>query len=180
MVGMKIHTGYRSPAASPRQPLGGIETGNKLSQRPVVRQSKLYREKESGNAMKGIMGQDNLAWNTQEQEGVFSGQGVYDAATDGVSSVPPVAVTGGGDVQQVEVEYPLPGSIASCDACGSVVNRYYHCANCQEATGLFDLCTECCAALYLKQGGADVSKPEHATHDYATHQMVHVAPPAEQ
>ena len=74
-----------------------------------------------------------------------------------------------------EPEYPHPGSTASCDACGTVVNRYYHCVQCQEETGLFDLCAECCGAIYLKNA---VARPHHPTHDYVTHQMQHVAPPS--
>merc|ERR1719230_303913 len=67
--------GYRSP-----RPGTGIESGNKLGSRPVVRQSKIYRERESGNAMKSLLGHDNLAWDASQQQGVFSGQSVYDAA----------------------------------------------------------------------------------------------------
>ena len=67
----------------------------------------------------------------------------------------------------------------ACDACGSVVNRYYHCADCPEETGLFDVCTECCAALYLKQGSPralSMGMPDHPTHDYKNHRMVHITP----
>ena len=129
----------------------GIESGNKLGSRPVVRQSKLYREHESGNTMKALFGHDHLSWKTEEQEGVFTGQGVYDANDVRPSSPPVLQSTGGAtvvhDVDEAvcqEVEYPQPGSVASCDACGSVVNRYYHCLDCPETTGLFDLCSECC------------------------------------
>ena len=62
-----------------------------------------------------------------------------------------------------EVEYPLPGSVASCDGCGEVVQRYYHCSDCAEATGLFDLCVRCCGAFYLKSGPA--LKIDHPTHE---------------
>lgn len=79
-----------------------------------------------------------------------------------------------------EVEYPLPGSSASCDICGEVVTRFYHCSDCREETGLFDLCTMCCAAAYLQQGPphllAKVRSFAHPTHVYATHSMVHVTP----
>lgn len=72
-----------------------------------------------------------------------------------------------------EIEYPLPGSVASCDSCGAVVDRYYHCADCREETGpLFDLCVRCCGVIYL-QGG---QKLPHPTHNYGTHQMQHVVP----
>ena len=183
---------FNSPGrfhSSPRQPLSGIESGNSLGQKPVVRQSKLYREKESGNAMKALFGQDNLAWKTDEQEGVFSGQGVYDAKTHTETEGAPVATGAaaqqeqlvfGGGVCGEEIEYPQPGSVASCDACSSVVNRFYHCADCPEETGLFDLCTECCAAIYLRQGSPralSMPVPQHPTHSYESHRMVHVTPP---
>jgi len=171
-VGMQMSSGYRSP----RLGNGGIGINNKVAERPVVRQSKLYREKESGNAMKGIFGQENLQWNTEQQQGVFSGQGVFDAASQSVTSSYEAAVPNGG-MPSGEAEYPNPGSVAACDACGEVVSRYYHCANCVEQTGLFDLCTTCCAGIYLKSGMSPrVQMPMHPTHDYATHQMVHVAP----
>ena len=41
-----------------------------------------------------------------------------------------------------EIDYPLPGSYASCDACGQCVDRYYHCVQCGVIQG-FDLCEEC-------------------------------------
>ena len=41
-----------------------------------------------------------------------------------------------------EIEYPLPGSYASCDACGQVVDKYYHCVQCGVLEG-FDLCAQC-------------------------------------
>ena len=149
-----------SPAfkgASPRvnNHATGIENGNKLGNRPVVRQSKLYRERESGNAMKSLFGQDHLSWKTNEQQGVFQGQGVYDAKTEDQTQQSPPRATGadpssmaGADQQCEEIEYPLPGSVASCDACGNVVQRYYHCQDCLEHVGgLFDLCTECCVRV---------------------------------
>ena len=41
-----------------------------------------------------------------------------------------------------DIEYPLPGSDASCDACGQCVNKYYHCVQCGVIKG-FDLCEDC-------------------------------------
>ena len=169
---MRFHNSPRG--ASPRAPLQGIETGNKVGDRPVVRQSKIYRTNESGNNMKSIFGQDHLAWDVDKQQGVFDGQGVFDAANDAFSG-------GGGSSSSAaatsEVEYPLPGSVASCDSCGSVVQRFYHCTDCREETGLFDLCTECCAAIYLKQGARaqQTQPPDHPTHVYSSHRMVHIA-----
>lgn len=87
--------GTASPAGSARgKPLVGMqhipgastENGNVLGTRPVVRQSRLYREKESGNAMKAAMGHDSLQWDTEALQGVFQGQHVYDAETDAVHS----------------------------------------------------------------------------------------------
>jgi hypothetical protein len=159
---MKFHAG------SPR---GGIENGNKLGERPVVRQSKIYRTNESGNAMKGIFGQDHLAWDTNQAEGVFQGQRVFGAEVDANAG------------RAEEAEYPNPGSNASCDGCGEIITRFYHCVDCREETGLFDLCVECCGALYLKQGtprAMSKCRPEaHPTHDFGSHRMIHVAAPGE-
>jgi hypothetical protein len=65
-------------------PRASIENGNVLGQRPVVRQSKIYRVNESGNAMKAALGHDTLQWETERLEGVFAGQGVYDAVSEKV------------------------------------------------------------------------------------------------
>ena len=242
---MRINGGFSSPGHS-------IENGNRLGNRPVVRQSKIYRTNESGNAMKSLLGQDNLAWDTEKQQGVFSGQAVYDGEAGtynaGASPLqqqqqqryqqqqqqqqryqqqqqqpppqqqaqfqpqqpqqqrqqfqqrpPPSAQKkvcfGGGDptpscgnnssgglafgggAPATEIEYPLPGSVAACDMCGTTVDRYYHCADCPEETGLFDLCVRCCGAVYLRQPGAPPIALEHPTHDYQRHAMQHVCPP---
>jgi hypothetical protein len=62
--------------------LGGPEAtqnqGNVLGDRPCVRQSRLYREHVGGNAMKELLGQDTLKWDTQRQQGVYSGKPVFD------------------------------------------------------------------------------------------------------
>eukprot|EP00325_Prymnesiales_sp_UTEX-LB-985_P004659 CAMPEP_0174703426 /NCGR_PEP_ID=MMETSP1094-20130205/7381_1 /TAXON_ID=156173 /ORGANISM="Chrysochromulina brevifilum, Strain UTEX LB 985" /LENGTH=167 /DNA_ID=CAMNT_0015901349 /DNA_START=72 /DNA_END=572 /DNA_ORIENTATION=- len=162
---MKMH----SPAfASPRPGEPGA--------RPVVRQSKIYRANESGNAMKGIFGQDHLAWDVDQQQGVFQGQGVFDSAAE----VPRAVIMQTPASQMATVEYPNPGSEGCCDACGEVVLRFYHCTDCPERTGLFDLCTECCAAIYLKKGTPGAmgrAPPAHPTHNYQSHRMIHVAAP---
>ena len=150
---MKMHSSFSS---SPR-PLGaGSEMG---------RQSQIYQRNESGNAMKGIFGQDHLAWGNEQQQGVPRAVTMHTPAPS-------------------QVEYPLPGSEGSCDACGEVVTRFYHCADCKEETGLFDLCTPCCAAIYMNKGTSSaVAKsggpPPHPTHNYNTHRMIHVAPPGQ-
>jgi len=63
---------------------GGTQNqGNVLGDRSCVRQSKLYRQYESGNSMKAIFGHDHLAWKTDEKEGAYAGQSLYDHAQDG-------------------------------------------------------------------------------------------------
>jgi hypothetical protein len=138
-ISMNFSPAYRG-SPSPRASGGantGIENGNKIGAKPCVRQSKIYRERESGNAMKSLFGQDHLSWKTDEQQGAFNGQGVYDASTHSVTKPPsyraeaPTGAAANSFVQQCEeIEYPLPGSVAACDACGNVVDRYYHCACC--------------------------------------------------
>ncbi|KPI87606.1 hypothetical protein ABL78_3315 [Leptomonas seymouri] len=56
--------------------------GNMLGDRPCVRQSRLYREGCSGNAMKALMGQSELAWKTDQTEGCYGGGRVYDHNTE--------------------------------------------------------------------------------------------------
>ena len=203
---MPPHMKFASPSAS-------IERGNKLGERPVVRQSKIYRELESGNAMKGLLGHDHLAWDATKAQGAFDGQAVYDidsrsyvsgggATSSGsppeymakrASFAPgtngPTRGDGGGgrpaqggwqQEEQQEVEYPFPGSSASCDLCGSVVDRFYHCSQCREDQGgLFDVCVVCCGAFYLQQGTPALLQQarqfRHPTHDFQRHAMVHVS-----
>lgn len=64
-----------------------IENGNRLGERPVVRQSKIYRQNESGNSMKAALGHDDLKWETDHLQGVFAGQGVYDAESNATCTV---------------------------------------------------------------------------------------------
>ena len=208
----------------------GIENGNRLGTRPVVRQSKIYRTNESGNAMKDLLGQGHLSWDEEQQEGVFKGQAVYDAASGAYKTglTRPDSSLGGaaalttapqaqlgccfggaanteqrhvsfattaGAAQPVQqqpqhlapgladedgtAEYPLPGSVASCDGCGQVVPRFYHCLDCQEETGLFDLCVSCCHIIYMRNGVNPDRSPlriDHPTHHYATHRMQQVVP----
>jgi hypothetical protein len=211
-------------------PASSIERDNKLGERPVVRQSKIYRERESGNGMKGALGQGHLAWDANQLQGTFKGQAVYDATQAAYNQgqarneLPPARPefggkhakfapgidgpsreTGNGPMRvppqqqqqqqqrqmmmmqtqepeaHGEAEYPLPGSTASCDLCGDVVNRFYHCAECREEQGgLFDLCVVCCGAVYLKQGKPELLQRarqlRHPTHNFQTHPMVHVTP----
>lgn len=52
--------------------------GNTIGTRPTIRQSKLFRMYESGNATKALLGQSDLQWNTDRVEGAYSGS-TYDA-----------------------------------------------------------------------------------------------------
>ena len=73
-------------------------------------------------------------------------RGVHPAAEvceDGAAPSPaPVTADDEGEGEGEEAEYPLPGSLAGCDACGREVRRYHHCLRCGEDEG-FDLCTGC-------------------------------------
>ena len=53
--------------------------GNTLGSRSCIRQSRLFRQYESGNDIKNIMGMSNLTWKTHESEGVYRNKPVYDA-----------------------------------------------------------------------------------------------------
>ena len=64
--------------------------GNSLGSRPLIRQSKYFRQYESGNATKSLLGQGNLVWNTDESEGVFKGSKTFDAeASNHYPQAPP-------------------------------------------------------------------------------------------
>ena len=52
--------------------------GNQLGDRPCVRQSKLFRQHDAGNAMKDLMGHSHLNWKTDVQEGAYAGKRVFD------------------------------------------------------------------------------------------------------
>eukprot|EP01038_Epipyxis_sp_PR26KG_P017226 gene17226-23741_t len=66
---------------------GTQNQGNHIGDRSSVRQSKLYRTHESGNNVKSILGQSNLCWNTEQTEGAYYGQKVYDHQKDNTPSV---------------------------------------------------------------------------------------------
>lgn len=61
---------------------GTQNQGNSLGDRSCVRQSKLYRQYESGNGVKDILGSSHLAWNANEKEGAYKGHKVYDHNRD--------------------------------------------------------------------------------------------------
>ncbi len=54
--------------------------GNMIGTRSTIRQSKLFRQYESGNEIKSLLGQQNLIWNINQKEGAYSGP-VYDHMT---------------------------------------------------------------------------------------------------
>jgi len=62
---------------------GTQNQGNTLGSRSCVRQSKLYRQYESGNNVKDILGTPNLRWNTSKKEGAYDGHAIYDHNIDG-------------------------------------------------------------------------------------------------
>jgi len=63
---------------------GGQNLGNSIGNRSCVRQSKTFRQYESGNTMKGLLGTSHLGWDVNKKQGAYSGA-VYDAATDGAA-----------------------------------------------------------------------------------------------
>jgi hypothetical protein len=152
MVAFKMSPRFHAP--------GGGQLAAGQSSNTVNGTTKFYNKHASGNAMAGILGQENAPQQQEQQQ---------------QQALPQF----GGVLQQQqsyysqEAEYPMPGSSASCDSCGTVVQRYYHCRDCPEDTGLFDLCAACCAACYVQ---GSIPKPDHPTHDYNTHQMEQVAP----
>lgn len=60
---------------------GTQNQGNHIGDRSCVRQSKLYRRYESGNAVKELLGTGHLKWNENKKEGAYKGQKVYDHTT---------------------------------------------------------------------------------------------------
>ena len=175
-------------------PYGTQNQNNMLGDRPVVRQSKIYRQNESGNAMKSLLGVENLAWNTDQQQGAYEGMGVYDPS-GGHAGIDPrgdprlmpeerrvpkrvAFLPVGGSPDDPEPEYPLPGCSATCDGCGDVVTWFYHCTECMDPA-LFDLCSDCCTAVYLpaRQRAAasirvDDAALERAIEDHPTHDIL--------
>ena len=49
----------------------GQNLNNKLTKRPSVRQSRLFRERESGNTMKNLLGQSHLNWDVTRTQGAW-------------------------------------------------------------------------------------------------------------
>ena len=61
---------------------GTQNQGNTLGDRSCVRQSKLFRQYESGNGVKDILGVSHLAWKTDSKQGAYMGHSVYDHSAD--------------------------------------------------------------------------------------------------
>lgn len=70
--GLTRHGAYHDPNSASQN------VGNHVGSRSTVRQSKLFRMYESGNAAKAILGQDSLQWNVNHKEGAYHGR-VFDA-----------------------------------------------------------------------------------------------------
>ena len=58
---------------------GSQNLGNSLGDRSCVRQSRTFREYESGNTMKGLLGTPNLRWDVRHKQGAYKGR-VHDSA----------------------------------------------------------------------------------------------------
>ena len=58
---------------------GTQNQGNSLGDRPCVRQSKMYREREGGHDMKNLLGNGNLNWNVNKLQGAYAGMAAKDA-----------------------------------------------------------------------------------------------------
>lgn len=150
MPQFKMSPRFRAPGG---EPLAAGQSSNTVSGT-----TKFYNKHAAGNAMASILGQENVP--NQQFGGAFN---QASASFGGAQQ------SGAYD----EPEYPLPGSSASCDSCGEVINDYYHCIDCKEETGLFDLCKACSVGIYMK---GTIQKVQHPTHDYGTHRMAKTAP----
>lgn len=74
-----LHGNRQAQVAEPRGAFhdvrsGSQNVGNHIGTKSTVRQSKLFRMYESGNATKAILGQQNLQWNVNEKEGAYNGR----------------------------------------------------------------------------------------------------------
>lgn len=93
---------YHDPSA------GTQNQGNMLGGRACVRQSKLFRQYESGNSVKDLLGTGHLQWDTTQKQGAYSGQPVYDYHHD--PHAPPMRHN---DHQRHEAVQSLPAPPAS-------------------------------------------------------------------
>ena len=74
---------------------GTQNQGNTLGDRSCVRQSKLFRQYESGNSVKDILGVSHLAWKTDSKQGAYMGHSVYDHSADAYTRQQPNKSGGG-------------------------------------------------------------------------------------
>jgi hypothetical protein len=72
------HILFKMPGHKHDSSAGTQNQGNTLGDRSCVRQSKLYRMRESGNDIKSILGTPHLCWDTRQKQGAYEGQAVYD------------------------------------------------------------------------------------------------------
>ncbi|CCW71381.1 unnamed protein product [Phytomonas sp. Hart1] len=87
------------------EPVDTQNIGNLLGSRPCVRQSRLYREGCSGNAMKDILGQGELKWDTTRTQGCYQGGHVYDHNTqDNLAVQQEAAPTPPASTEEGEIE----------------------------------------------------------------------------
>jgi len=122
-------------------------------------QQQQQQQQASGSAMRTLLTDDDYYY--EERSGAHEG---------------PIPAP----VDDDEIEYPLPGCRASCDGCGVIVQRFYHCAQCADPD-LVDLCPSCCAGVYLppdkRPPGLKAPRLEHPTHDFVNHFMELIEPP---
>jgi hypothetical protein len=77
--------------------------GNHVGNRPCVRQSQLFRRNESGNAMKELMGQASLQWDTKRLQGAYTGA-AYDPNSHRVHHI-------------VQCQQPFSHALLGCHRC---------------------------------------------------------------
>lgn len=63
-----VRGAYHDPSS------GSQNVGNHIGTRSSVRQSRLFRMYESGNATKALLGQQSLQWDVMEKEGAYQGR----------------------------------------------------------------------------------------------------------
>jgi len=72
----RVQGAYHNPGAASQN------LGNHIGTRSCVRQSKLFRMYESGNATKALLGQQSLQWDVDRKEGAYRGR-VFDGVGRG-------------------------------------------------------------------------------------------------
>ena len=82
---------------------------------------RLFRENESGNTMKGLLGHSSLEWETRKTQGVFEGQSVFDAGGDERASKKDAAV----DVAAAAMQF-CPYQVVSFSKTGGRASEPIH------------------------------------------------------